>query len=109
MTRPWKPLLRSQAGVDYFIRDNEDGTFTVWSTQENDPLLEANKALANADDRGWSPSKDFRREGSVPMGLINKWREEEGVNVLHPSGHDFLKAKLNDIDFQYLRTSPGKT
>ena len=108
MTRAWQPLWKTPHG-EVFFRDNEDGTYTVWSTQENDPLLEANKALANADDRGWSPSRDFRREGSVPMGLINKWREEEGVNVLHPSGHDFLKRKLNDSDFAHLRTSPGKT
>ena len=109
MTRPWKPLFTSQAGVEYFMRDNEDGTYTVWSTQKNDPFLEANKALANADDGGWSPSKDFRREGSIPFGLINKWREEQGVDVLKPEGHEFLKRKLNDISYRHLRTSPGKT
>jgi hypothetical protein len=108
MTRAWQPLFASPSGVKYFFRDNEDGTYTVWSTQENDPLLERNKTLANAND-GWSPSRDLRREGSIPMALIDKWKTEEGVNVLHPSGHEFLKRKLNDIDYQFLRTSPGKT
>lgn len=108
MTRAWQPLFRSDTGTDYFFRDNEDGTYTVWSTQENDPFLERNKVLANAGD-GYSPSRDLRREGSIPMGLIEKWKQEEGVNVLHPSGHDFLRRKLNDIDYQHLRTSPGKT
>lgn len=109
MTRPWRPLFTSQAGIEYFFRDNEDGTYDVFSTQENDPFLDSNRALANADDKGWSPSRDFRREASIPFGLINKWREEDGVNVLHPDGHDFLKRKINDYDWSYLRTSPGKT
>lgn len=110
MTRPWQPLMTSAAGVEYFFRDNEDGTYEVWSTQENDAFLEANARLRSLDDRGYtSASKDFRREGSVPMGLIQHWRETEGVNVLHPSGHDFLKKKLNDSDWSALRTSEGKT
>jgi hypothetical protein len=108
MTRPWRHLWTTPGGTQAFIRDNEDGTFDVFSTQENDPFLERNKALANAGD-GFSPSRDLRREGSIPMALIEKWKQEEGVNVLHPSGHEFLKRKLNDYDYSYLRTSPGKT
>lgn len=107
MTQAWRPLWTTEHGAAY-VRDNEDGTYTVWSTQENDPFLDRNKAMANHND-GWSPSRELRREGSIPMGLINHWKETEGVNVLHPSGHDFLKRKLNDIDYQFLRTSPGKT
>lgn len=107
MTRPWQPLWKTPHGETFF-RDNEDGTYTVWSTQENDPFLERNKAMANHDD-GFSPSRDFRREGSIPMGLIEHWKATEGVNVLKPEGHEFLTRKLNDIDFQHLRTSPGKT
>lgn len=108
MTRPWQPLMTSPQGVDYFFRDNEDGTYTVLSTQENDPILERNRAMANHND-GWSPSRDLRREGSVPFSLIEKWKREDGVNVLHRDGQDYLKAKLNSYDWSYLRTSPGKT
>lgn len=108
MTRAWLPLWKTPGGTETFFRDNEDGTFTVFSTQENDPFLERNRVLANSGD-GFSPSRDFRREGSVPLALVEKWKTEEGVNVLHPEGHDFLRKRLNDIDFQHLRTSPGKT
>lgn len=108
MTRPFRPLWTTAGGTSVYVQDNEDGTYTLFSTQENDPFLERNKTLATHND-GWSASRDLRREGSVPMAMIEKWKAEEGVNVLHPSGHDFLKAKLNDYDFSYLRTSPGKT
>lgn len=108
MTRPWQPLMTSASGVEYFFRDNEDGTYTVWTHQENDPFLERNKAMATHNS-GWSADKTVRREGSIPMGLIEHWKQTEGVNVLHPSGHEFLKRKLNDSDWSHLRTSPGKT
>lgn len=108
MTRPWQPLMRSPSGIDYFFRDNEDGTWSVFSTQENDAFLDRNKAMATHND-GYSPSRELRREGSIPMGLIEKWKQEEGVNVLKPEGHEFLKKKLNDASWSHLRTSPGKT
>lgn len=108
MTRPWRPLWTTPGGVQTFIRDNEDGSYTVWSTQENDPFLERNKLLANEGD-GYGPTRELRREGSIPMAMIEKWKQEEGVNVLQPSGHDFLRRILNDSDYRFLRTSPGKT
>lgn len=108
MTRPWQPLWSFPDGRAAFFRDNEDGTYTVWSTQDNDPILERNRAMANHND-GWSPSRDLRREGSIPLALIEQWKREDGVNVLHRDGADYLKRKLNDYDFSYLRTSPGKT
>lgn len=110
MSGPWLPLMTSAAGVEYFFRRNGEGDYEVFSTQENDPILEHNAQLRSQDDRGYtSASKDFRREGSVPLALVEKWKREDGVNVLHPDGHDYLKRKLNDYDFAYLRTSPGKT
>jgi hypothetical protein len=108
MTKPWRPLLTTATGSQWFIQDNEDGTSTVFSTEDCDPYLEANRALANHND-GWSASRDIRREGSIPLSMIEQWKHEHGVNVLRPEGHEFLKKKLNDYDFSYLRTSPGKT
>lgn len=108
MTRPWRELWRTPGGTTVYFRDLEDGNYEVWSTQANDPFLERNKAMATHND-GFSPSRELRREGSVPLALIQKWKEDEGVNVLKPEGHEFLKKKLNDYDWSYLRTSPGKT
>lgn len=103
----WQSLWKTPHG-EVFFKANGDGTYTVVSTQENDPFLERNKAMATHND-GYGPTREIRREGSIPMGLIEHWKQTQGVNVLHPSGHDFLKKVLNDYDYSYLRTSPGKT
>lgn len=109
MSLSWQPLWTLPDGRKAFFRDNEDGSYTVWSTQENDPLLDRNRAMANHND-GWSPTRELRREASIPMGLINKWKQEEGWDPLRPDLYgDKLSRRLNDIDWMYLRTSPGKT
>lgn len=101
----WLPLWSDPAtGSQTFFKANSDGTYTVWSTQENDPLLDDNKAMANHND-GWSESRDIRRAASIPMLLIEKWKQEEGWNALDMRYRDKLKQKLNDIDYQHLRTA----
>lgn len=102
----WVPLFTSPTGTEYYVRDNHDGTYTVWSTQDADPILDRNKAMYTHND-GYSPSRELRRAASIPVNLIAKWREEEGINVLHPDHADALKRKLNDSDYLYLRTAPG--
>lgn len=103
----WVPLMTGPTGTQYYFRANGDGTYDVWSTQEVDPILDRNKAMYTHND-GYSPSRELRRAASIPMNLIQKWRNEEGINVLHPDYADALKRKLNDIDYLYLRTAPGR-
>ncbi|MFP5449871.1 MAG: hypothetical protein ACLGHU_14125 [Alphaproteobacteria bacterium] len=103
----WQPLWTSPGGVRTFFKDNHDGTYTVMSEQDTDPILDQNKAMATHND-GWSESRDMRRAASIPMILVEKWKREQGVNVLRPEGEEFLKRVLNDADYQHLRTAPGR-
>jgi hypothetical protein len=100
----WLPLWTAPNGTQTFFKDNLDGTYTVWSTQENDPFLEQNKAMANHND-GWSESRDIRRAASIPLSLIEHWKQTEGWNPLDHNYHDRLKKRLNDGDYQHLRTA----
>lgn len=100
----WRPLWTNPNGSQAFFKEEADGTYTVWSTQENDPILEQNKAMANHND-GWSASRDIRRAGSIPLTLIEKWKNEEGFDALNPHHADKLKRKLNDGDWSHLRTA----
>jgi hypothetical protein len=106
----WQPLIRTAGGTRHYWRDTEDGA-EIKSVTDVAPILEQNKAMANHND-GWSPSKELRRVGSIPFALIYKWLEEDKVNVLD-AGHDphaaaYLMRKLNDSQYAYLRTAPGR-
>lgn len=100
----WRHLWTNPSGSEVFMRDNGDGTYTVWSTQDCDPMLEENKVLAN-HDAGWSPSKDLRRIASIPLSFISEYRQNTGVDLLNPHHDDARKRLFNDGSFSHLRTA----
>lgn len=87
--------------------DNEDGTITVHEEQNCDAILDGNKAMYTEND-GYSASRDVRRVARIPLTLVYKWLAEEGWNALDPKYGDKLKQKLNDPEWLYLRTAPGR-
>jgi hypothetical protein len=100
-------LFTSSFGTTYTWEDNPDGSYTIQGVQDVDPLLDVNKAMATHND-GYTPSRDMRRVASIPMHLIKMWKQTEGWNALDPDDVDKLKQKLNDPDWLWLRTAPGR-
>ena len=99
------PLL-SEHGVTHEWIDNQDGTFTVASSQDVEPFLDRNKAMANQND-GYNQSRDMRRLASIPNIVLMQWLNEAGsMEILRDP--KFLGRKLNDPDYLYLRTAPYK-
>lgn len=103
----FRPLLTSSAGIRHYMRTNEDGSHTFAASQDTDPILENNKALANHND-GYGQSRELRRVASIPFVLIQKWLHEEGWDAFDPQYADKLAQKLNSSDFMHLRTAPGR-
>lgn len=104
----WIHMWTTPGGTQAYVRPDGEGGLILKEVQPIDMFLDRNKALATEND-GWSDSRDFRREGSIPLWLAEKWKREENVDVFAPSGREFLTRKLNDGDWAHLRTSPGKT
>jgi hypothetical protein len=101
------PLLTTAQGIVHSWEDHGDGSFTVHSAQDVAPLLEINKAMASHND-GWSPTREWRRAAHIPAILLLKWRQEIGSDPLHPANRAWLMRKLNDSDWRFLRTAPGR-
>lgn len=86
----------------FSIYDEAEDKLTIERVQDVEPLLIHNKAEA----------EDFTRYGdlckiaSIPMVLIEKWKNEEGVDIMKPGTEDFLARKLLDPDYAHLRTVP---
>lgn len=90
--------------VQRFIDGGHGDTFHVERLQDVEAILERNKALRNHDD-GFNSDRSGRRVASVPMIVWEMWIKE-GMDPTNPG--EFLKRKLNDPDFAYLRTSEGR-
>lgn len=79
----------------------------IQSTQDVTPMLDTAKAMAAHND-GYSQSRELRRAAIIPPIIQIKWMNEYGVDPLHPDHHDLLVRLLNDPDYAYLRTAPGR-
>lgn len=44
------PLFTSEQGIVHSFEDHGEGSFTIHSTQDVEPLLDLNKAMANHND-----------------------------------------------------------
>ena len=107
-------LLTSTAGISHYMR-TEDGKTYIDSIADVEPLLDHNKAMSTHND-GYSQTREIRRVASIPAIVQMMWAEEirfdpkhpNHSSPLHPVNREFLARKLNDPDWAYLRTAPGR-
>lgn len=103
----WRFGHEDNDGIVKHWRPDGDGGVEVRISQDVAPLLERNRAMATHND-GYTESREMRRVASVPAIIIQKWLIEEGWDMRDPANADKLAAKLNDPDWAYLRTAPGR-
>lgn len=74
-----KRVLDSDGGVtSTFHYDNVDETVTIHSTQDVEPIIEANK-VAQTDGDGYSPSRDLRKVATIPFTVFQDWLKQDGL------------------------------
>jgi len=105
-----KRLLDADGGVvSTFHYDEGEETTTVSVAQDVEPILDANKAAQTLND-GYSPDRTLKRIASIPLVTVQQWMKDDGVNFLALPKHEkqkYLRRKLNDPDYRWLRTSQG--
>lgn len=73
--------------------------------QDIEPILDRNKALQNIEQK-WAG--DWHHIGTIPNVIIEKWMNDEGVNILKMPADEwgqFIKRKLRDPENMWLRTT----
>jgi hypothetical protein len=99
----------AQTGIaEYHHYDSLADRTVIETVQDVAPILERNKALQRADDRGWSASRDLRRAATIPDIIVLKWRNDHGIDVFNRDHWPAVKRLLNDPEWRYLRTAPGR-
>ncbi len=89
-----------------FHADALDDAVTIRRVQDVEAIIENNKALYSHND-GYTPSRDLKRVASIPLSVIEDWMKE-GVNIFDPNCAEAVRRKLNDPQYLYLRTAPGR-
>ena len=86
---------------------DEEGVFHIENRQDVQPILEHNKALLNSGEDGYSPDRFLRRVASIPNVVYLQWMKE-GIDACNPDHWPAVARKLNDPEWRYLRTAPGR-
>lgn len=74
----------------------------------NDAALSLNQSFANHTDGYMDRTRTMRREAHLTPATIMWLREEKGIDVFNPDHMEGLRRLLNDPEYRYLRTSPGR-
>lgn len=91
-----------------------NGELVIKREQDVEPILDANRREIN-EVTSWRPyasgRKDvaLRKVAEIPNVVIERWMKE-GINIFSPDPdmQKKFKAKLNDPDWKWLRTFPGR-
>jgi hypothetical protein len=101
------PLGR-EAGVSRYLHADEKGErFAVEAIADVEPTLERNRAMQSEGD-GYSPSREWRRVASIPPIIQLRWKELYGIEAWNRDHWPGVRRLLNDPDWRWLRTSPGR-
>ena len=83
-----------------------DGTFTITTHQDAQPILDHTKAAYNNYGDKLTPGKrgEFHRVASIPLNVWDQWKRE--TNNAIEKDQKLLAKYLNDPDNKYFKTSP---
>jgi hypothetical protein len=110
--------LDPDSGVaTYHQYDHATRETTIESVQDAAPFLRVNQAHRNRDTGGGGRLNSISRQqiddgwwhvACIPIGVQYQWIRDYGVDIFNRDHQDAVKRLLNDPDWAYLRTNPGR-
>lgn len=94
--------------IERFHYCDHDDTFAIEAIQDVEPILDANKRAINSHYGNPQRIGDMQHVARIPLVVIEKWKNELGVDVFNKGHWPKVRQLLNDPDHQFLRTIPGK-
>lgn len=95
-------------GIAEYLHFDDNGELQAieW-VDDVEVILDHNKGLQNDGTGGWTPSREWKRIGSVPLSLLKTWEIEMGLPMdflQTKEGMPILLKKIKDPDYKHLRT-----
>ena len=109
----WKDFTFEGSGLKRRVKfDPSEGKVVFEASQPNiQDCIDLNVAWRNADRSTTSlwNGGEYVKVASIPLVLLEKWRNEEGIDFLRWNDDDKARVmqKLNDGNYGKLRTAPG--
>ena len=104
--------IDAQTGiVETFSKDSVTGKIHIHKEQDVNPFLLANKNEMSSQSSGFKG--DMHKMASIPPIVLEMWREDmkakgyPNPNPLAVENRKYLLSKLNDPEWNFLRTKQG--
>lgn len=101
------PLDTSASGLKTYLKV-EDDKLHILKSQDLAPVLDFTAKARNHMGDGYNKARDMRRVAHLPPIFLEHCRHVEGWDPLNPENLDRLTRVLNDPDYAFLRTAPGR-
>lgn len=98
------PITGITTWHEYDSTTKQTHIHTTYADAPIDSVLDLNVNMQN-ENAGWSPSKEWRRVGSIPMAVIHSWLVNDGIDVFDKNDWPAVRRKLNSNEFRKLRTA----
>lgn len=87
--------------------ETQDDKLIIKTYQDVQPILERNKKLQSADEyKRQGIKNDYQHVASIPLVLVHEWMKQ-GINIWDKADWPKIKAKLQEPENRYLRTTLG--
>ena len=93
-------------GVASWWLEDGEGNWAKKSFQHTARLLDLNRE-AQTNCNPYNGARDVRMVARIPLIIIEKWRNELGVDYWNPDHQDRIDRLLNDPEWRWLRTDEG--
>lgn len=92
--------------TDVFEYNAATDTTILHRTQDVSPIIEDNKLLQNNPDY-WKAGvkKDFAHYAAIPIVIIEKWKNEHGIDVFNKNHEKRVFQMLNSPEYRFLKTT----
>lgn len=93
----------------WFSYDSQNDTTIIRTVGDCEPIIEANKKMANDNDFTSHGIKDgMWLYASIPAAVQVKWLVEHGVDVYNKHHGPQISRLLEDPEYRYLKTTHKK-
>lgn len=104
-----KRLIEWDGAQSIWIDTDANGVSTISTEQDAEPILEANKALANNNDyRKDGIKRSWMHLGTIPNGIINQMVIDTGLSPYSREGVNYLVKLIHDRDYKLLKVANGR-
>lgn len=103
-----RPLgFNPDAGLETWWHEDGEGNWLIENVQNAAPILDLNKEAQNHCNPS-NPAGDMRMVARIPLIVIQKWRNDFGIDYWNPDHQGAVDALLNSSDWKWLRTDTGQ-